>query len=142
MIGKTVVALAILAIGAVGMGMAGDDASVGRNASDKFEPVMPVYALMVEQDRHFEKIRNLIRKDQEERFAKLRHAGLALAEMANVNTFHENATEHADYRQWTLDMKADALKLAGFAKESKLDDVKRMAKKINTTCNACHDKYQ
>lgn len=142
MIGKTTIAFATIALAAIGVGLFAENDSAGPMGPPTFKPVMPIYALMVEQDKHFEQIRNLIRKDQEDRFGKLRHAGFALAEMANINTFHDQASEHADYRQWTLDMKADALKLADFAKQEKLDDIKSLAKKINTACNDCHDKYQ
>lgn len=110
--------------------------------SQKFEPVMPVFSLMIEQERHFEKITSLIRDDSaKERFENLRHEALALAEMANINAYHKLAARHDDYRNWTIDLKNSAVKLADFAKTKDLDQAKLIVGKINQTCNACHDKH-
>ncbi len=141
MLGKSAMAFAVLAVGAIGIGMAGDEKSAVES-TPSFEPVMPLYALMIEQDRHFEQIRNLIRKDREDRFGRLKQAGMAMAELANVNGYHDEAIKHADFRQWTLDIKSDGMKIAELAREEKLDEIKQVAKRINNTCSACHDKYQ
>ncbi|NOS99637.1 MAG: cytochrome c [Phycisphaerales bacterium] len=108
-----------------------------------FAPVMPLHSLMIEQDLHFENIRHWIRtSDDPERFVKLRHEALALAEMGNINGFHAKAADHADYRQWAAELKTLGMALAGHAEKQDLDAAKESAKTINATCKACHEKYQ
>lgn len=108
-----------------------------------FKPAMPLEALMEEQGHHFERLTELVRNEQEpERLKKLQHEALVLAEMANVNGYHEGAVVNQDYKDWTLQMKAQALTLAQLAAEDKKDALRDAVKQLNATCKACHDKYQ
>jgi len=108
-----------------------------------FKPVMPLLALMGEQDAHFDNIRELIRNvDAPERFEKLRHEALALAEMANINGYHRGSQQHEDYRSWASDLKQQAIEMAGQAEKKDVDAIKASAKKVIHTCKACHEQYQ
>jgi soluble cytochrome b562 len=108
-----------------------------------FTPVMPTLGLMIEQDRHFDRIRELIRFGEEkDRFEQMAHSAMALAEMANINSYHKGANKNEDYRAWTLELKSLSVQLADHARAKKLDKIKATAKLINSTCKACHDKYQ
>lgn len=108
-----------------------------------FKPVMPLLSLMVEQDRHFDRIIELVRNtDEEERFEKMRHEAYALAEMGNINGYHRGAQRHEDYRQWAGQLRDLALQLAGDAERKSADGFADKAKQINATCKACHDKYK
>ena len=65
----------------------------------------------------------------------------ALAELANVNTYH---SQKEDYQAWAGQMRDTALELANEAEKPNADDAK-MKKLVNTlknTCGACHDAYQ
>lgn len=129
--------VALVVVAERGVVRAQDAASAG------FAPVMPLHSLMIEQDLHFENIRHWIRTaDDPERFVKLRHEALALAEMGNINGYHAKANDHADYRQWAAELKTLGVALAGHAEKKDLEAAKESAKAINATCKACHEKYQ
>ncbi len=111
--------------------------------SDGFKPVMPLLSLMAEQDRHFDNILDLVRDaEAADRFEKMRHEAYALAEMGNINGYHSGAVRHQDYRQWAGDLKDLALTLAGNAERKQADAFAGLAKKLNSTCKACHNKYK
>ncbi len=70
--------------------------------------------------------------------AAAEHAWL-LAELANVNGHH---SDKADYRKWAGEVRDASAGIAKAAKEKKFDRAKALAKTMNDTCTACHDKYQ
>ncbi len=104
--------------------------------------MMPLESLMLQQDRHFGRILDLIRSDDvKDRFRKMRHEALALAEMANINGYHERSRSHADYRQWAAQLKEQAVRLGDLAAAQNIAEAKQLTKQVNNTCKACHDKY-
>ncbi len=111
-------------------------------AANGYTPVMETHHLMVEQDRVFGSLRALFRADDDkERFEKMGHDALVLAELANINTYHERA-KNADYLGFTNTLKAQALALSKAASTKDLATIKSTLRSINTTCGSCHDKYQ
>src|SRR3970282_2140476 len=68
-------------------------------APPPFQPVMTLHGLMEEQNRHFESIAELRGAEEaKDRFNRMNHEAMALAEMANINGFHERSMKFADYR--------------------------------------------
>ncbi len=107
-----------------------------------FKPVMSLHGLMIEQDRHFENILSILRdasgKDREKR---LNHEAMALAEMANINGFHEEAVKYQDYREWAAQLQSQAAELGELGLAGKFKEAKKAARAMNATCTACHDKH-
>lgn len=113
------------------------------STSDVFKPVMPLLSLMAEQDRHFDNILDLVRDaEAADRFEKMRHEAYALAEMGNINAYHRGALRHQDYRRWATQLREYASQLAGDAERKEAGAFADIAKQINATCKACHDKYK
>jgi cytochrome c556 len=107
-----------------------------------YAPVLPVHNLMEEQDRVFTNLRGFLRADDDaERFGKIRHEALVLAELANINAHHEKSGE-ADYLAFTHELKRQAMGLADMAPKGDLGAIKDSLKEINSTCTKCHDQYQ
>ena len=106
-----------------------------RPTAAAYRPVAPKIDLMEWHDRAFNSMRLAIAKSKPE---AAEHAWL-LAELANVNTRH---SEEADYRKWAGEVRDAAAGIAKASKEKKFDRAKALAKTMNDTCTACHDKYQ
>ncbi len=118
-------------------GRVADNATVG---IPSFQPIMPIHNLMIEQERHFSAYLDLLRnQDDKERFRKMRHEALALAEMANINGYQEKARQNPDYWQFAEDLKKQAIELADLAAKERIDEAKKVAIQINNTCKACHE---
>lgn len=108
-----------------------------------FTPVMSLHSLMIEQDRHFESVVDLIRSGNgKERFVDMEHEAMALAEMGNINGYHKGSSEHDDYRGWAGQLKNLSIELALHAKSKNADAARETAKQISATCKACHNKYR
>lgn len=105
------------------------------SSASGFRPVAPRIDLMEWHDKSFNAMRLAIAKKKP---AAAEHAWL-LAELANVNGHH---SDEADYRKWAGEVRAAAAEIAKAAKGKNFDRAKELAKMVNDTCTACHDKYQ
>lgn len=119
-------------------------ASRGLSAPDggEFKPVAEVHSLMHGQAIMFKQIRAAIqKKSTPERAEVIEHLSQVLAELANVNTYNNDAD---DYRQWAKTLRDSALELAEEAEKKTLDEdrMKQLVGEIKSTCGNCHDKYQ
>ena len=114
--------------------LAAQEKDAARSASG-FRPVAPRIDLMEWHDKSFNAMRLAIAKKKP---AAAEHAWL-LAELANVNGHH---SDKADYRKWASEVSGAAAEIAKAAKGKNFDRAKELAKKMNDTCTACHDKYQ
>ncbi len=142
---RTILAITLITVGSLGL-----FAASGRGQADQtvpqtrpeFKPVMPVHDLMIEQERHFNLIVELIRNEAAaERFDKMRHEALALGEMANINGYQDKAHKHPQYRSLAADLKRQCIELAELAAAKRIDEAKKLAVRVNDTCNACHKKF-
>ena len=143
MIHRVILAGVLVAAGGAWLAVA-DDGAPGKSGGvlPAFEPVMSTHSLMEEQSRHFDNMLDLIRDAKaRKRFERLEHEARALAEMANINGYHQRSHEHDDYREWAAQLKAQAIQFADLAKKQNVDDAKKLAGQMNKTCKACHDKY-
>ena len=113
------------------------------DAAAEFKPVASIETLMKGQDEQFQAIGELLDDPSiRGRTRKLVMRGELLAELANVNTYHRS---DSDYRGWASDLRTASLALAAEAKKRKDADNEKMKElfaQLDTTCNACHDKYQ
>lgn len=138
---RTMLAIGILG-GCVGLIVltAHGQAPPAAGSDELFKPVAPISSLMYAQDMHFERINSLlVNETEKDRAIKLRHEAMTLAELANVNRLHKDKN---DYRHWADEVRKFAAELATFAADDDFDKAKERCKQINTTCNACHKKYQ
>lgn len=135
-----------LGLGLLGLGgaslLAGGDA--GQPApSAGFKPVASVESLMLGQDDAFQKLGKLLGdKSAKDRDELIHHYAELLAELGNVNTLNN---EKADYKGWATTIRDTALELSKEAKKGKSADETKMAnlhKKLDATCQACHDQYR
>ncbi len=137
--------LAALALGSVCVVclVAGAGGDGGQGGTPAFKPVMPVESLMEEQDRHFEAMVDLLRDPSAEDWDhRVRHAALALAEMANVNGYQDLAQREPRYRELAGQLKAQSLRFAELTGGRKVQEARSLAKQINSTCKACHDRFR
>jgi hypothetical protein len=116
-------------------------------AKDCYEPAAPVEALMEAQREHSEKIKDLIsapagdEEKEKTRFHDLEHQAYILAELGNVNRHQPNAKKK-DYLDWATALRDQSVELAGIVAKKDLAAAKAQFKKIDDTCNACHEKYK
>jgi hypothetical protein len=107
---------------------------------DLFKPAASVHSLMEAQDYHFDQMKEQIASDKDNRFKILETQAEILAELANVNGFHQ---EKEDYVNWASQMRSLALDVAKAAKAKDPDKAKGLISQINKNCcTACHDVYQ
>lgn len=121
----------------LGMASRADSATIAA-----FEPVASVHALMHGQGMFFKIIRKELKQPSgEKRNHEIVEAAEILAELANVNRYHN---PKQDYRDWAKLVSDLSLELAGEAKKSDPSDekMKSLVQKMNATCTACHDIYQ
>ena len=108
-----------------------------------FKPAASVHSLMQGQGRFFEGITQLLEDPTaRDRVGRLMVEAELLAELANVNTHNRR---EADYVEWAGQLRDTALELAREAKKKKDADearMKKLHKKLRSTCMACHDHYQ
>ncbi len=139
---------AMLAVGVVGAcvglmvvsGQASPPPATPTESERAFKPVAPISSLMYAQDMHFERIHSLLVDEHEtDRAIKIRHEAMTLAELANVNRLHKDKN---DYRHWADEVKAFAMELGTAAANGDFVTAKNLYKQINTSCTACHKKYQ
>jgi hypothetical protein len=72
----------------------------------------------------------------------LEEMGYVIAAMGKIAKHKPAAKAGKDWNTWCDDMSATGLKLSAAAKSQTAADVKTLASKINTTCNACHSMYR
>ncbi len=100
-----------------------------------FRPIMSQHDLMEWQDRTYDALRKAIGAKKKE---AADHAWL-LAELSNVNAHH---SVEADYQLWAGHVRDGAVKIVEAVKAKDFDRAKDLARTMNATCDACHDKYQ
>ena len=118
------------------------DSAEGSSVVGAYKPVAPLHGLMYGQQVMFKGIRKAIGdKTTRDRGEVIEHLSQALAELANVNTYHN---EKADYRAWAGQLRDTALELAEVAEEKVIDEAKmaKLVGQIKGTCGDCHDAYQ
>lgn len=111
-------------------------------ASRPFKPVASIHGLMNGQALLFKSVRKAItNKETPQRLEHIEVYAEALAELANVNTYH---SEKEDYQAWAGQMRDTALELAEEAEKSDADDARmnKLVASLKNTCGACHDAYQ
>ncbi|MEE9294893.1 MAG: hypothetical protein V3W34_08040 [Phycisphaerae bacterium] len=142
---RTILAITLITVGSVGLFAAGGRGRAEQTVPEtrpEFKPVMPVHDLMIEQERHFNRILELIRDEAvTDRFDKMRHEALALGEMANINGYQDRAHKQPEYRSFAADLERQCIELAELAVAKKIDEAKKLAVRVNGTCNACHKKF-
>jgi len=140
MLRQTILTVLLMGGCAVCFVMAPEATSRGAGKQQAFAPVAPVLSLMAAQDYHFEQMKEQVGSESKSRFSELQTQAEIIAELANVNRFHE--PDKADYVQWCNLMRGTALEVAKAAKAKDIKKAKSLIAKINTTCNDCHDEYQ
>jgi len=106
----------------------------------EYKPAAPVPALMLDQEHHFNQIKDLIgNAGAKNRFEVMEQQAYVLAELGNVNYYQRKAK---DYQEWAMTMREDSKSLAVAAKKQDVETAKTLLKKINDTCNACHKQYR
>ncbi len=119
-----------------------DSAQPAAAASRTFKPVASIHGLMNGQALLFKSIRKATTdKATPQRRERIEGYAEALAELANVNTYH---SEKEDYLAWAGQMRDTALELAKEAEKSDADDakMKKLMATLKNTCGDCHDAYQ
>lgn len=99
-------------------------------------PAAPHHILMEWHDKAFNDFNLALTKKKPE--AAAQNAWL-LAELANVNTLH---SDKPDYREWAGAVRSGAAEAAAAVAAQDFDKAKAIAKGINATCEACHNKYE
>lgn len=112
----------------------------GPAAEGEYTPAAEILSLMEGQDLQYKAIKKLTSSPT----AEVAHHAEVLAELANVNAYHDGARKHKDYLEWAQQLRATSLELAEAAKADPIDSgkVTQLFEKIDATCNACHDKHQ
>lgn len=119
------------------------------DAKDCYKPVTPVNFLMEAQQEHWNQVVDRIRSRKgepdaaeakvKEDFKIMERHAYVLGELANVNQFH---SEKEDYRAWAVEMRDLCVALARAAREQDLRKADELGRRIHSTCNACHAKYE
>lgn len=121
--------------------MAGDGKA--QPAPEPFHPVADVHFLMEGQEIHFKGVRDALEnKELRNRLGLISKHAAVLAELANVNYYH---SIESDYRGWAWKLRDDAMEVFKEAqKRGQVDEskIKTLMERLETTCTACHDKYQ
>lgn len=119
-----------------------DSAKPGK-APSAFKPVASVHILMEAQGLFFKRIGEAVQNPSAPKRAReIAFGAELLAELANVNTHNSDKLE---YVEWAGQLRDTALELAGEAKKKgEADDekMKALVARLESTCKACHDKYQ
>ncbi len=139
---KTVLLLGVSVLGLVWVARAGGD-EPKKVAAGSFKPVASVHTLMEGQGLFFKKLGAAVGNPQApKRAGEIAFSAEMLAELGNVNTHN---SDKSDYVQWAGQVRDTAMELAGVAKsEGDLneDKVKALFGRLESTCKACHEKYQ
>ena len=108
-----------------------------------FKPLASVSGLMSGQGMMFGQLQKAVAdKDTPRRMATIGVLSQVLAELSNVNQYHE---VQADYQGWARELSVAAMGISAEAsKGTKADDekMKTLVRSIKNTCGACHDAYQ
>jgi hypothetical protein len=140
--GSWLVGIVLIGMWSVALFATGDTPPAG-SAAAGFKPAASLDALMDGQNEAFMEIGRLLDDSQaKNRMNTIYLRAELIAELANVNTYHKGA---ADYRAWAGTVRDTALELGKEAKKKKDADegkMKELYKKLDTTCQACHDKYK
>ncbi len=111
--------------------------------TEVFKPVATVSGLMSGQGMMFKRLQKAVTdKETPRRLATIEVLSQVLAELSNVNQYHETK---ADYQVWARELRDTALVLSAEArKDDKADDgtMKKLVRSIKSTCGDCHDAYQ
>jgi len=106
-----------------------------------FVPAATVDSLMNGQQDYFKAIQDLLEKGGKNT-KQIRISAELLAELANVNHYHN---DKKDYRDWAKELQDTSLALAREAdkrKSASLDEMKKLLVRIDDVCTACHNVYR
>jgi hypothetical protein len=128
-------ALTLVPLAALALALTGGQEPAGPQPAAAFHPVMSQHHLMEWQDRVFD----ALRKDIGGKKKDAADQAWLLAELSNVNT--QNSVE-TDYQGWAGQVRDGALEIVKAVKAADFDRAKDLARTMDATCDACHDKYK
>lgn len=128
-------ALICVPLAALTLALAGGQETAAPQPAVAFQPVMSQHDLMEWQDRTFD----ALRKDIGGKKKDAADQAWLLAELSNVNTQH---SAESDYQGWAVQVRDAALDIAKAVKAKDFDRAKELARTMDATCDACHDKYR
>ncbi len=100
-----------------------------------FKPVQDVERVMESQDAMVRDIKDAI---QDKEWEQGETSAWILAELANVNHYHNPAPK---YQELADKMSTQCVDLAKLLKKRKADEAKAQMTALNQTCTACHDQF-
>lgn len=134
-------ALGILVLGTILVSGASEAQMI--STPPAFKPVATVSGLMGGQGMMFGQLQKAVADTETpRRLATIEVLSQVLAELSNVNQYHE---VHTDYQGWARELSATAMGLHEEARKgAQADDdkMKTLVRTMKTTCGSCHDVYQ
>jgi cytochrome c556 len=73
---------------------------------------------------------------------RLGYVNAAIAQIAEARADVDGKMDPKAWQKWSVDMRDSAIELAAAAQAMNPAGVKAAAKKLNTSCTDCHDKFR